>query len=776
MPASHNDNQHSSHRYDAFMSYSHKADAQLAKALENHLEKFAKPWYRLRSANIFRDETSLTATPHLWATIVPNLNESAYLIVLCSSTAAESKWVCKEICHWITDGVCDRPDRLQPSQVQLDRVERILLVLTEGEITWDDAEVDFDWLRSTALPKVALAGVFRGEPLWVDLRWARNTEKKLDRTNEEFMHAVAKLSAPIRNLDIESLVGTDYREHRRTLSLFRWLSFGLAMCFLVAVIASLVAWHQRGVALDALLKEQQERRLATAREFVAKADSLKDSSPDTAGLLSLHANQLFEGTDQPVPFFAQSSLLNSLESISGRGLGLDDGTVQVVRLANDKIYLAGVVSNQFRVRNASSDQLESLLTIALPPIENPSLSFEPRIFSFSPDENWLAVLGHSPKQELCMVNMAKRSAHSVLYSMPQQSVDNSDLNPPSHPVFSRDSSTLYFVDRSCHLHAFSFERAGKWEHSYTTDLFHKTEENRSLRDVEYAFVNGEVLVFLDHSAASNQIKWVPLNRHDKQLRTLETLDGADNAIQVRAVGNVLYRWELNGRIPLAAWKFDSDTSQFVERQIDAASLPVDRRKARVVAISHTGDRFVGTSSTGDAFVYSFGQGSVSELLRFPNRCSFLGDSCVLTTKINTASPESESVVQLWWLDDGKGGDGPQTILAEKGFWTVIPDDTGKHFALTQISKSTAKMIVVDVKSDGTVVPHEPVPFHLRHHSPDFTLLSDGTRRNPSLEREEANIYDVSDASESSWICERNGSSHDRAQRSDLPEGNKDRSD
>src|SRR5262249_12689874 len=119
------------HRYDAFISYSHKADARLAWALERHLKKFAKPWYRLRAVTVFRDESSLSVTAPLWPTIVGNLDDSRYLIVLASATAAASKWVRREICHWITGGTCDEPENLRPPQIQTGRVERLLLVLTE---------------------------------------------------------------------------------------------------------------------------------------------------------------------------------------------------------------------------------------------------------------------------------------------------------------------------------------------------------------------------------------------------------------------------------------------------------------------------------------------------------------------------------------------------------------------------------------------------------------------------------------------------------------------
>ncbi len=230
-------------RYDAFISYSHAADARLASALQIHLTAFAKPWYRWRAANVFHDETSLSASPELWPDLTSKLQDSAYLILLASTTSAESKWVQKELCYWISGGACETPEALTPELIVPDRVQRILIVLTEGTIVWDDSAAErgnFDWSKTTALPKV-LSQVFHGVPLWIDLRWARADDAApLNRSNEEFMKAVAKLSAPIRKLDIEFLVRKDYREHRRTVNSFVALAVGLATALVIAVV---VAWY-----------------------------------------------------------------------------------------------------------------------------------------------------------------------------------------------------------------------------------------------------------------------------------------------------------------------------------------------------------------------------------------------------------------------------------------------------------------------------------------------------------------------------------------------------
>ena len=52
--------------YDGFISYSHAQDKPVAAALQTAVQRLGKPWYRRRALRIFRDDTSLSATPHLW--------------------------------------------------------------------------------------------------------------------------------------------------------------------------------------------------------------------------------------------------------------------------------------------------------------------------------------------------------------------------------------------------------------------------------------------------------------------------------------------------------------------------------------------------------------------------------------------------------------------------------------------------------------------------------------------------------------------------------------
>src|SRR5262249_32033373 len=120
--------------YKAFISYSHAADSRLAPALQSGLERFAKPWYRMRNFRIFRDQTNLAVAPELWPRIAEALDASEYLVLMASPKSATSPWVERELEHW----------RNSHSS------QNILIVLTGGTIAWDDRRGDFCWEATTA--------------------------------------------------------------------------------------------------------------------------------------------------------------------------------------------------------------------------------------------------------------------------------------------------------------------------------------------------------------------------------------------------------------------------------------------------------------------------------------------------------------------------------------------------------------------------------------------------------------------------------------------------
>jgi hypothetical protein len=178
--------------YDAFVSYSHAADGQLAPALVAGLRRFARTREHRHALRIFRDETNLAVNPNMWGSIEGALKDSAWFVLLCSPQAAASRWVNREIDAWAEN----KP------------VERILPVLTEGTMQWDPVLQDFT-ADSTAVPP-ALRGRLAAEPRYLDMRWARS-QQDLDPQSVAFRASIAALAAPILGVTREDLDRKDRR-------------------------------------------------------------------------------------------------------------------------------------------------------------------------------------------------------------------------------------------------------------------------------------------------------------------------------------------------------------------------------------------------------------------------------------------------------------------------------------------------------------------------------------------------------------------------------------
>ena len=87
--------------YDAFISYSHAKDKPIASALQSAMQRLGKPWYRRRVLRLFRDDTSLSATPGLWPSIEQALANPVSSSCSPRREAAASPWVAKEVACWL---------------------------------------------------------------------------------------------------------------------------------------------------------------------------------------------------------------------------------------------------------------------------------------------------------------------------------------------------------------------------------------------------------------------------------------------------------------------------------------------------------------------------------------------------------------------------------------------------------------------------------------------------------------------------------------------------
>jgi TIR domain-containing protein len=234
-------------KYDAFISYSQKADGQLAGHLQRVLSRLGKPWYQPRGLRIFRDKTTLSATPHLWPAIAGALDDADYFILMASPDAAESRWVQQEIAHWLNPTA--------PAQT-VAPADRILIVLTDGAIVWSDEEQDFDWRRTNALPP-GLRKVFKSEPLYVDLTWARSAKESAAQ-DPRLLDSVAKLAGAIRGVKPDEIVGEDVRQHR---NMKRSAATAVGVVLLMMIAAGFLWWQGREIRLKQQLQDTAERVL-----------------------------------------------------------------------------------------------------------------------------------------------------------------------------------------------------------------------------------------------------------------------------------------------------------------------------------------------------------------------------------------------------------------------------------------------------------------------------------------------------------------------------------
>ena len=222
--------------YDAFISYSHAKDKPIAAALQSVVQTLGKAWYQRRVLRVFRDDTSLSATPHLWPSIEQALGESRYLILLASPEAAASPWVAKEVEYWL--------EHKGP--------ETLFIGVTDGELAWDAKKSDFKWAATTPLPPV-LKGRFPSEPKWVDLCPYREGANP---HNAQFIQLGADFAAAIRGMPKEDLLSQEVRQQRRALT----LAWSAAGSLLVLAGLAVWQWHEAVTQRD---RAEQTLNLAT---------------------------------------------------------------------------------------------------------------------------------------------------------------------------------------------------------------------------------------------------------------------------------------------------------------------------------------------------------------------------------------------------------------------------------------------------------------------------------------------------------------------------------
>ena len=214
----------------------------------------------------------------------------------------------------------------------------VILVLTGGELEWDESAKAFTALSTAAPP--ALNGRLIDQPLWLDMRWARGADE-LSLRMSQFRSAVAQVASPIRNMTPEDLESEDVRQHRRARRLAR---LAVATVVVLAIAASIAAV----VAIGNAHRADRRAREATGGQLGLDALDIPTSDMSRALLLSVAAGQLAPQSEEST-FRASRVLIgrySKLTALLDAGASRPELSVQALALTNDGSSVVGYAARE----------------------------------------------------------------------------------------------------------------------------------------------------------------------------------------------------------------------------------------------------------------------------------------------------------------------------------------------------------------------------------------------------------------------------------------------
>jgi WD40 repeat protein len=619
-----------SRTYRAFISYSHAADGKLAPAVQNSLRTFAKPWYALRSIKLFRDATSLSANPALWPSIEAALSDSEWFLFFASPFAARSHWVQKEIAWWLENRSTDR----------------LLIILTDGDIVWDDVTTDFDRQRTTALPLDCVSQKWQGEPLWVDLRWAKDPSTLTVR-HSQFRAAILDLAAPLLGRPKDELDGEDVRQHRRTTRLATGAILGLVVLTIASIAASIVA--------------NQQRKSAVSRELAARSTAELPFDPAASLSLSLQALDV-KSTDE-----ATQSLRRALVEAHGRIVFRGhEGAVKKAAFSDDgKLAITAGDDGTVRIWDVSSGQCQAVLDAQGAHIQSAILS---------PDgKAAYAILKGGVLQEWD-ISSAKLTRQLGKES-PQDNEGDSVLSPDRGLMFTGygdGHAEIWDVTSGKHVAAFHVADEPVYGAIFSPDS-----------TVVAIPRSGSVLLWSVNKASGNEI----LKHKDSDYDQLAfSLDGRS----ILAVSNDPSASNRKGMVTL----WDSAAPE-KRRELRGHDKPI-----RSASFSPDGDFVVTASADQSAGIWNAGTGQLIQVLRghtdevVAARFSSDGRLVVTASRDNTARVWEASTGKVLAILRGHGewntAGKKHGLVVKRGLTTAIfsPDD---RFVLSAGGDGTARL-------------------------------------------------------------------------------------
>lgn len=223
-------------KYFAFISYSHK-DKKTAKKLQTWLEHYHLPSKVIEShpdlpkkvSPVFIDEADLVARDgSLSESLKGYLNESQYLVLICSPSSAKSPYVNDEVDYFMNE---------------LERGDRIIPLIVDGLPHAKDESIE-------CFPPAILALDREHEPLGIDLKTFGQKG------------AFLRVMATLLKLEIDYFISRVEEERKRRNIILS------AVGAVLSVIAGVLAWHE--IEAFRVVKEAEAQSNLGCLYFITK--------------------------------------------------------------------------------------------------------------------------------------------------------------------------------------------------------------------------------------------------------------------------------------------------------------------------------------------------------------------------------------------------------------------------------------------------------------------------------------------------------------------------
>lgn len=272
-------------KYDAFISYRHTLpDTKVAEHVHRLTEtyhipgKYSRDGFPRSAKRVFRDRDELPTSSSLKNNIEEALQQSRYLIVICSRNTPASQWVSKEV----------------ETFIRLGRGSRIIALLIDGSPE--------DSFPGPLLDYLSSADESPGSGVFLDLR-----AKNINMMRKVIKKEKLKLISAILDLDYSKLKNLDFKR-----SIFRNCLAGFLVFSLISAFGaySFVQWQKVKKANEqiekqtAIFREKKERtkkemdRVIMSTELVitrlpSRLGGIKDAAPIVSKIL-IERNEILD--------------------------------------------------------------------------------------------------------------------------------------------------------------------------------------------------------------------------------------------------------------------------------------------------------------------------------------------------------------------------------------------------------------------------------------------------------------------------------------------------